>query len=320
MTGGLMAVYVAAMALGAFSIVLIVRLRKAYGHPFLARAQLLTVLMSLIAFAGLVVRSLGPGLRVVRPEQSLGFSMLFGFILIPALIALCFAFLGLAFSLVQTPIPRTLTAAFASFWGLFFLGFIFAEWRFFQSGSMAETRIFEMVFNVGLAVFFLGADAVLIVRAGKLRDKVRAGLARATGLLYLAGLLARLSGRLLHSGGHPLLVITESLLLLALNAGIAVLLAIRVPRLGRSPEPARDGRREEESFARFGITRRERDIVRGILQGRSNAEIAASLFISERTVETHVTNIYQKTGVKSRVQLSNLFRGDAESMAASGRP
>jgi DNA-binding CsgD family transcriptional regulator len=313
MTGGLMAVYVAAMALGAFSIVLIVRLRKAYGHPFLARAQLLTVLMSLIAFAGLVVRSLGPGLRVVRPEQSLGFSMLFGFILIPALIALCFAFLGLAFSLVQTPIPRTLTAAFASF-------FIFAEWRFFQSGSMAETRIFEMVFNVGLAVFFLGADAVLIVRAGKLRDKVRAGLARATGLLYLAGLLARLSGRLLHSGGHPLLVITESLLLLALNAGIAVLLAIRVPRLGRSPEPARDGRREEESFARFGITRRERDIVRGILQGRSNAEIAASLFISERTVETHVTNIYQKTGVKSRVQLSNLFRGDAESMAASGRP
>jgi DNA-binding CsgD family transcriptional regulator len=312
MTGGLMAVYVAAVALGAFPIVLIVRLRRAYDHSFLSRAQLLTVLMSLTVFAGLVVRSLGPGLRVVRPEQSLGFSMLFGFILIPALIALCFAFLRLAYSLIQAPVRRPVTAAFASFWGLFFLGFVFAEWRYFQSGSMAETRVLELVFNVGLAASFLGADAILIIRGRKLKDKVRAGLALGLGLLYLVGILARLAGRLPGLGGRPGLDMAGSLLLLALNVGAAVLLGRLVPRLGKEPDPGPAGRREEESFVRFGITRRERDIVRGILQGRSNAEIAASLFISERTVETYVTNIYPKTGVRSRVQLLNLFRGDSE--------
>jgi DNA-binding CsgD family transcriptional regulator len=310
MTGGLILVYLVAVALGAFPVVVIARLRKAYSHPFLARAQSLTIFMILIVFAGLVVRSLGPGLRVVRPEQSRDFSMLFGFILIPALIALSYAFLRLVYGFLQCPIPRALVVGFAGFWSLFFLGFIFAEWRYFQAGSMAETRILERVFNVGLAASFLGADAILILRGGKLKDKARAGLALGLGLLYLVGIIARLASRLIGLGGRPGIVIAESLLLLALNAGIAVLLGMRVPRLGGMRADIPPGGGEEAAFTRFGITRRERDIVRGILRGSSNAEIAAALFISERTVETHVTNIYQKTGVKSRVQLLNLFRGE----------
>ncbi len=313
MTGGLIFVYLFAVALCVFPVVMIARLRKAHNHAFLARAQSLTIFMSLIVFAGLVIRSLGSGLRVVRPEQSRDFSMLFGFILIPALIALCFAFLRLVFGLLQRPIPRVLGVGFASFWGLFFLGFVFAEWRYFQAGSMAETRLLETVFNVGLAASFLGADAILIIRGGRLKDKVRAGLALGLGLLYLVGILARLAGRLPGLGGRPGLDIAGSLLLLALNAGVAVLLGRLVPRLGKEPNPGSAGCREEEAFARFGITRRERDIARGILRGSSNAEIAAALFISERTVETHVTNIYQKTGVKSRVQLLNALRGGSES-------
>ncbi len=313
MTGGLILVYLVAVALCVFPVVGIARLRKAHNHPFLARALTMTLFMNLIIFAGLVIRSLGPGLRVVRPEQSRDFSMLFGFILIPALIALSYAFLRLVFGLLQSPMPRLLGAGFASFWGLFFLGFVFAEWRYFQSGSMAETRLLEMVFNIGLAASFLGADAVLIIRGRKLKDKVRAGMALGLGLLYLVGILARLAGRLPGLGGRPGLDMAGSLLLLALNAGVALLLRRMVPRLGKEPDPGPAGSREEEAFARFGITRRERDIARGILRGSSNAEIAAALFISERTVETHVTNIYQKTGVKSRVQLLNALRGGLES-------
>ena len=87
----------------------------------------------------------------------------------------------------------------------------------------------------------------------------------------------------------------------------------------RVPSPARSARRAreawtsalEEIFARYRITRREQDVVRGILEGRSNAEIAAAFFISEKTVETHVYNIYQKTGVKSRIPLLNLFRDNS---------
>ena len=61
----------------------------------------------------------------------------------------------------------------------------------------------------------------------------------------------------------------------------------------------------------FGISGRELEIVSGVLEGLSNNAIADRLFISPRTVEKHLYNIYQKTGIKNRLQLFNLLRSDA---------
>jgi DNA-binding NarL/FixJ family response regulator len=52
-----------------------------------------------------------------------------------------------------------------------------------------------------------------------------------------------------------------------------------------------------------GLTRREVDVVQHIAAGHSNAEIAATLFVSEATVKTHVNHIFAKTGVRDRAQL-----------------
>ena len=62
---------------------------------------------------------------------------------------------------------------------------------------------------------------------------------------------------------------------------------------------------------RFQITDRERQIVTFLLDGKANKEIADALFISPRTVENHLSNIYQKTTVKTRLQLINLIRANA---------
>ena len=57
-----------------------------------------------------------------------------------------------------------------------------------------------------------------------------------------------------------------------------------------------------------GISERELEIIRMVLSGKSNREIADRLFISEKTVKNHMHNIFQKTGVKSRMQLSFFVR------------
>lgn len=61
-------------------------------------------------------------------------------------------------------------------------------------------------------------------------------------------------------------------------------------------------RAEAEKFG--GLTERERTIAALIAQGKSNRDIADALVVSERTVETHVSNIFFKLGFSSRTQIA----------------
>ena len=56
-------------------------------------------------------------------------------------------------------------------------------------------------------------------------------------------------------------------------------------------------------LARLGITAREAEILRLVNAGLSNANISQRLFISTRTVESHVSSMLQKTGLTTREQL-----------------
>jgi predicted ATPase/DNA-binding CsgD family transcriptional regulator len=53
---------------------------------------------------------------------------------------------------------------------------------------------------------------------------------------------------------------------------------------------------------RFGLTTRESDVLRLLVQGKSDREIADALFIGTRTVETHVSNLIVKLGVRNRTE------------------
>jgi DNA-binding NarL/FixJ family response regulator len=68
-----------------------------------------------------------------------------------------------------------------------------------------------------------------------------------------------------------------------------------IKQFARTPRPARPKELDE-------LTARERDILRLIAGGLSNAEIGQQLYISETTVKTHVTHILQKLGLRDRVQ------------------
>lgn len=57
------------------------------------------------------------------------------------------------------------------------------------------------------------------------------------------------------------------------------------------------------------LSTREREIVRLIVDGASNKEVASALDISERTVKGHLSNVFQKLGVTDRLKLVLLVRG-----------
>jgi len=61
------------------------------------------------------------------------------------------------------------------------------------------------------------------------------------------------------------------------------------------------GRAARQAFG--GLTAREREVAMLIAQGKINREIAEDLVVSERTVESHVSNIMFKLGLHSRRQI-----------------
>jgi DNA-binding NarL/FixJ family response regulator len=78
-------------------------------------------------------------------------------------------------------------------------------------------------------------------------------------------------------------------------------------RLGvrlRGSEARRAGDPEE-------LTDREREIAELVAEGRSNKQVAAALFLSEKTIEHHLSKAYGKLGVRSRTELAAAFARDA---------
>jgi DNA-binding CsgD family transcriptional regulator len=63
------------------------------------------------------------------------------------------------------------------------------------------------------------------------------------------------------------------------------------------------GRRREE-----GLTPAERRVAALVAEGRTNREVAAALFVTERTVASHLSHVYAKLGVRSRTELARRLR------------
>jgi DNA-binding NarL/FixJ family response regulator len=59
-------------------------------------------------------------------------------------------------------------------------------------------------------------------------------------------------------------------------------------------------------WKKYGLTRREMEIINAVVNGKSNRTIAATYGISEATVKHHITHIFDKVGVHTRLELAVL--------------
>ena len=55
------------------------------------------------------------------------------------------------------------------------------------------------------------------------------------------------------------------------------------------------------------LTAQEQEVARLVARGATNKEVAASLFVSAKTIEFHLGNVYRKLGIRSRTELARHF-------------
>ncbi len=104
-------------------------------------------------------------------------------------------------------------------------------------------------------------------------------------------------------------------LVAALFAGLGIWLGIRLTHhkqtvMVREVEVvvSSDFERDQHKLESLGITPRELEILTLIAEGLSNKQIAARVFVSENTVKTHSSRVFDKLGVQRRTQAVQLAR------------
>jgi len=137
-------------------------------------------------------------------------------------------------------------------------------------------------------------------------------------LLY--GLLGGLLIALLKAVEYRFLVVEYSVeiyggLIAAIFAGLGVWLGLRITRYAlpsqtvvtiEAAPAATPFVRDPAQVETLGVTPRELEILELIAQGLSNREIAEKLFVSENTVKTHSSRLFDKLGAKRRTQAVQL--------------
>jgi DNA-binding CsgD family transcriptional regulator len=203
-------------------------------------------------------------------------------------------------TLIAIPLPKPMRTAIAVWDGLLALACVS-----FPVAVLAAPGIRQIIIifvNVQLALTIGASLAVLALRLDDVRPlatqkAVRVFLVGTGGFLavFVADFLVTWFGvrqaAIFDNLGLPTYF-------LALNAGSFVFVA---RYLGSGPLIVR-GKISPECRELYGMTAREIELAEKLLAGRSNQEIADELFISRKTVENHLYNIYQKLGVKNRVQ------------------
>ena len=160
------------------------------------------------------------------------------------------------------------------------------------------------------------ADAVVAGRAGD-SDLARDRMAEGDRLIgdrpwwgRLPRLLA-LESAVLEGWGDPIPTLRTELVIHR-EQGDERLARVCRDLLRRAGAETRRGRGDSPVPAQLrsqGVTSREMDVLQLVAQGLSNAEVAGRLYLSPRTVDTHVASLLAKTGTRRRGELRELMAG-----------
>jgi DNA-binding CsgD family transcriptional regulator len=165
----------------------------------------------------------------------------------------------------------------------------------------------EALTMIGLELIYYSSFLVLVWRAGAAAEGDKRRILRSFAALLTGGFIAR--------------SLLAAVVLVDVRLGAVALLAVHASNLPALLYLRANGDRVfppvkaetatklgmDHVFEKYGVTKREQQVVQKICLGKTNKQIADELFISLQTVKDHTHRIYSKIGVNSRMQLVQMM-------------
>ena len=233
------------------------------------------------------------------------------FLGLPFLILSLYMFIRLSRELVHKTLPTWFNLVYFFVQSIFFFAygyFLIRVYVFNENRFDLLWMLVRICFSAVSAFILAGSFLQLFIQVRQVLDASERFIIRIFGLIYLAFyslVLLMLNLGMVHDlfkmgfvflifSSHLLPVFFLNLNLDKLNIEVATTNHLEL-NLG-------------QFVKKYGISKRETEIIQLICKGKSNQDISDSLYISLQTVKDHIHRIFLKTGVKNRVQLTNLIR------------
>jgi DNA-binding CsgD family transcriptional regulator len=305
-------VYVLAVSLAALTIGWAASLAKNSGRKLHQLFFFFVAVNDLVSLSDVLFRFLparvGPVRAVVGPLVS-------GFLNFPLMAAFSYLTIAVLLELAGFAFPKTLKRIYAVYWGLLFCGFLVAEVRHIVDKDLRLTNQLMPFFNAAIIVSGLGASLFVFLHGGVIQDLRERRFVRRMSAYFFAAFV--IFGLLFYGPLHfdpALRVLGRSLLGFAYLFPLLAWFQARFRETKDAPLTILAGGGDvlERWLEGRRLSPRERQIARFVLEGKSNKTIEQELYIGKRTVESHLYSIYQKLGVKNRLQLARLAAAEAE--------
>ena len=189
-------------------------------------------------------------------------------------------------------------------------------------GVAVRAEFAESVRGVGLPIFTTTMDVLNAIERGRRGDAAGAAASMATAHAAMRGLPLGLgpvySAQMLVAGaatrdgwGDPVRWLRECEAFFAAGGYDRAARRCRI-MLGAAgapvPRRSRGSSEVPATLRALGVTGREFDVLKLVAEGRSTREIGESLYLSTKTVERHLSSLFDRTGVRNRAALGELAR------------
>ena len=286
-----------ALSTGAFSILLLSRLRKRYTHDYLNSFyyyQLISFIFGVYGILGsIAIKNILLKFELSKPLFE-SVSHFFPFLGIPFIVAAWYMLLKLSAEIANKTLRQSIAIAYFS---IMSVGFLFYGWLIKRIPELSNPDfdqlklIIHSIFYTSELIITLYIVLFLFIQSKKKSFSQDKTFIKTFSLILISVSILR-SIALHFYQIHDLIGLYYLVMFFGGNLPLIVLCKNHLEK-NKSNESIKNP--FEDLVQTYGITKREKEIILKICKGLSNKEISEELFISLQTVKDHTHNIYRKT-------------------------